>query len=75
MLDGGKLRTGRSESVKWSYVTRGTESQLLVDDARDRMLQRFEELLFHDATAWIQQNWPDFDLESNHLVTWRGEQK
>jgi len=70
------------------------------------MLQRFEELLFHDgqavflkpdskvesakdieqpappqrvfhnlhdAAAWIQKNWPDFDLEANHAVIWRGE--
>lgn len=29
----------------------------------------------HDAATWIQQNWPDFDLETNHPVTWRGEQK
>ncbi len=27
----------------------------------------------HDAAAWIQQNWPDFDLEATHPVTWRGE--
>ena len=25
----------------------------------------------HDAAAWIQKNWPDFDLETNHPVTWR----
>jgi len=27
----------------------------------------------HDAAAWIEQNWPDFDLEATMLVTWRGE--
>ena len=27
----------------------------------------------HDAAAWIQQNWPDFDLEATHPVVWRGE--
>jgi serine/threonine protein kinase len=27
----------------------------------------------HDAAAWIAKNWPDFDLETNHPVTWRGE--
>ena len=27
----------------------------------------------HDAAAWIQHNWPDFDLEATHPVTWRGE--
>ncbi len=27
----------------------------------------------HDAAVWIQQNWPDFDLEATHPVTWRGE--
>ena len=27
----------------------------------------------HDAAAWIQQNWPDFDLEATHPVIWRGE--
>ncbi len=26
--------------------------------------RRFHNL--HDATAWIQQNWPDFDLEATH---------
>jgi serine/threonine protein kinase len=31
---------------------------------------RFHNL--HDAAAWIQQNWPDFDLETNCPVTWRG---
>jgi len=70
---------------------------------RERLLERFEELAFHegrpvffpklssnsdgqtevslpprrfhslsDAAAWIQQNWPDFDLETNCPVTWRG---
>jgi hypothetical protein len=29
----------------------------------------------HDAAAWIEKNWPDFDLETNHPVTWRGEHK
>ena len=33
--------------------------------------RRFHNL--HDAAAWIQQNWPDFDLEATHSVTWRGE--
>ena len=27
----------------------------------------------HDAADWIQHNWPDFDLEATHPVTWRGE--
>jgi hypothetical protein len=31
--------------------------------------RRFHNL--HDAAAWIQQNWPDFDLETNYLATWR----
>jgi len=31
---------------------------------------RFHNL--HDAAAWIQQNWPDFDLETNCPVAWRG---
>jgi hypothetical protein len=26
----------------------------------------------HDAAAWIQQNWPEFDLETNCPATWRG---
>jgi serine/threonine protein kinase len=26
----------------------------------------------HDAAAWIQKNWPDFDLEATCPVTWRG---
>ena len=33
--------------------------------------RRFHNL--HDVATWIQQNWPDFDLETNHPVTWRGE--
>jgi serine/threonine protein kinase len=32
--------------------------------------RRFHNL--HDAAVWIQQNWPDFDLESNCPATWRG---
>ena len=27
----------------------------------------------HDAAVWIQQNWPDFDLEATHPVVWRSE--
>ncbi len=42
--------------------------------ARGSMPQRqFHNL--QDAAAWIQKNWPDFDLETNHPVTWRGEHK
>jgi hypothetical protein len=37
------------------------------DDAPPR---RFHNL--HDAADWIQQNWPDFDLETNCPATWRG---
>ncbi len=33
--------------------------------------RRFHNL--HDAAAWIQQNWPDFDLETSCPVTWPGE--
>jgi hypothetical protein len=78
-------------------------------EPREFMLQRFEELLFHngepvylkpevsdestsanaqtspppprgfhnlhDAAAWIQQNWPDFDLETNHPVKWRSQRE
>ncbi|HEV3302565.1 MAG TPA: protein kinase [Planctomycetaceae bacterium] len=32
--------------------------------------RRFHNLA--DAAAWIQQNWPDFDLETNCPATWRG---
>ncbi|MCY2967429.1 MAG: hypothetical protein NT069_27975 [Planctomycetota bacterium] len=74
-----------------------------VGELRELLLQRFEELLFHDgqpvylkpepaanaattpvtnppprrfhnlhdAAAWIQHNWPDFDLETNHPLIWR----
>ena len=67
-------------------------------EPREFLLQRFEELVFHDgkhvllplpnedgepptrrfhnlhdAAGWIQQNWPDFDLEATHPVIWRGE--
>ena len=31
--------------------------------------RRFHNL--HDAAAWIKQNWRDFDLETNHPLTWR----
>ena len=31
--------------------------------------RRFHDL--HDAAIWIQQNWPDFDLEACNPVTWR----
>lgn len=34
-------------------------------------LRRFHTV--HDAAAWIQRNWLDFDLEATHPVTWRGE--
>jgi hypothetical protein len=33
--------------------------------------RRFHNL--HAAAAWIQQNWPDFDLEASCPVTWPGE--
>jgi hypothetical protein len=33
---------------------------------------RFHNL--HDAAAWIQRNWPDFDLETNCPVTTRQPQ-
>jgi serine/threonine protein kinase len=32
--------------------------------------RKFHDL--HDAADWIQKNWPDFDLETNHPVIWRG---
>jgi hypothetical protein len=32
--------------------------------------RRFHNL--RDAAAWIQNNWPDFDLETNCPATWRG---
>jgi serine/threonine protein kinase len=32
--------------------------------------RRFHSL--YDAADWIQKNWPDFDLETNCPVTWRG---
>jgi serine/threonine protein kinase len=42
----------------------------LTSDARDEVLRcRFRTL--HDAAAWIQQNWPDFDLETNSQARWR----
>jgi serine/threonine protein kinase len=27
----------------------------------------------HDASDWIQKNWPGFDLEATYPVTWRGK--
>jgi|GEM_PF-5359501 len=33
--------------------------------------RRFDNI--HDAAEWIQVNWPDFDLEYQHPVTWRAE--
>jgi hypothetical protein len=38
--------------------------------ADDPPPRRFHSL--HDTAAWIQKNWPDFDLETNCPVTWRG---
>jgi hypothetical protein len=81
-----------------------------IDEPHEIIIQRFEELLFHegnpvilakpesvteaqpsqqrqpeppprrfqnlhDAAAWTQQHWPDFDFETNHPVTRRGEPK
>ena len=37
----------------------------------EQPVRRFQTI--HDAAAWIQQNWHDFDLEATHPVTWRGE--
>ncbi len=34
------------------------------------LVRQFHNL--HEAAAWIAKNWPDFDLETNHPVTWRG---
>ena len=60
VLYGGK-------SVPWKPlvldVKQPTENQL--------PRRRFHNL--HDAAAWIQQNWPDFDLEASCPVTWPGE--
>ena len=45
----------------------------LAGDSTDLRLplaqRRFHNL--HDAAAWIELNWPDFDLETNHPLTWR----
>jgi hypothetical protein len=43
------------------------EEQPAADHAPER---RFHNL--HDVAAWIQNNWPDFDLETNCPATWRG---
>jgi len=50
-----------------------TEAQPSQQPKPEPPSRRFHNL--HDAAAWIQQNWPDFDLETNHPVTWRGEPK
>ena len=54
-------------------VAPGTDPALLAGDSTDLRLplaqRRFHNL--HDAAAWIEQNWPDSDLETNHPMTWR----
>jgi serine/threonine protein kinase len=51
---------------------------ILMPDATDGKKTPGEELpprrfhSLHDAEDWIQQNWPDFDLETNCPATWRG---
>ena len=51
----------------------GADVARLAGDSTDLRLplaqRRFHNL--HDAAAWIEQNWPDFDLETNHPMTWR----
>ncbi len=37
----------------------------------DHPKRRFHTI--HDAAAWIQTNWPDFDLEATMEITWRPE--
>ncbi len=53
----------------------GADADRLAGDSTDLRLplarRRFHNL--HDAAAWIEQNWPDFDLEYQHPVTWRAE--
>jgi serine/threonine protein kinase len=51
------------------FVEPATESQKR-HPAMSPPPRRFQNL--SDAAAWIQQNWPDFDLESNCPATWRG---
>jgi hypothetical protein len=44
---------------------------LLLTEGSPSPPRRFHNI--YDAAKWIEQNWPDFDLESNHPITWRGE--
>jgi hypothetical protein len=101
-LDLGAILIARSISSPRS-LAKLLSHPSCVEDQRQGLLHRFEELVFydgkpvfltpesadgeqpaheqppsrrfhnlHDAAAWIQQNWPDFDLETNCPVTWRG---
>lgn len=47
------------------------DSQLASATSEPPPVRRFKTM--HDAAEWIQQNWPDFDLDATHPVTFRGE--
>ena len=65
----GPIR-GTDRRLPW-----GADAARLAGDSTDLRLplaqRQFHNL--HDAAAWIEQNWPDFDLETNHPMTWRTE--
>ncbi len=62
VLHGGQPVLSQVENQDGEPPTRGSVPQ-----------RQFHNL--HDAGAWIEKNWPDFDLETNHPVTWRGDHK
>jgi hypothetical protein len=65
----GKLLAALAPRMEQAQVTHGWD--ILIAILEKSAPRRFHNL--HDAAAWIQQNWPDFDLETNHPVTWRSQ--
>lgn len=54
------------KSVFWKDANSDSQAQT-IEKPPPRRLRNL-----HDAAAWIHQNWPDFDLETNCPATWRG---
>ena len=64
----GKKSAGDHQQAEMSS---GLDIDTRTDVYSPGVPRRFHSL--HDAAAWIQQNWPDFDLEASCPVTWPGE--
>jgi hypothetical protein len=52
--------------VLWKPHRPNEEDKPAADPQPSRRFQ-----ILQQAAAWIQQNWPDFDLETSCPVTWR----